>query len=137
MNSRPTIALAVLLFTAGIGADNCGVYWPSASTAPPPPPQSTKPCCYTDPPAGCAAVCKDLGDISFTDACVSVAAGPATVDFQTKVDQASAMLPMPPCDEASLGKTITPCQIGIMPAEWPNQDHDVCMPPPPGCVATW
>jgi hypothetical protein len=25
------------------------------------------------------------------------------------------------------------CQDGIQPAEWPNQDHEVCTPPPAGC----
>jgi hypothetical protein len=137
--SRATIAATMILFLSGIGADNCGVYWPSGGGGSAPPPAPTKPFCLTDPPRGCRAACASLDKPDFTAACDDVAAGPLTAQFeQAMEDKVNKFVAAggEPCNQADLdnGVSVTPCSIGIMPVEWPNQDHDVCTSPPPGCA---
>jgi hypothetical protein len=93
------------------------------------------PCCYTDPPQGCVAVCLAVGPISFVG-CNGPASDALAKQFAMDVNTAQATLPGDACDEGSIGRGITPCQDGIAPVELPNQDHTVCMSPPPGCSLT-
>jgi hypothetical protein len=37
------------------------------------------------------------------------------------------------CTQTDLTKFVTPCDVGVTPKEWPDQDHEVCEPVPPGC----
>jgi hypothetical protein len=137
--SRARVAVTMALFLSTIGADNCGVYWPSGNGGAAPPPAPTKPWCMTDPPRGCRATCAFLDKPDFTAACDDVSAGPLTEKFEADaMARVDAFIASggEPCNQADLdsGATVTPCQLGIMPVEWPDQDHDVCISPPPGCV---
>jgi hypothetical protein len=93
--------------------------------------------CYTDPPAGCYAYCVNPGMVGFNAACYGPAQGPLEAEFENKVDTYVNGLPpnAPLCREmSSLGSYhATPCQFGITPQEFPNQDHSVCTPVPAGC----
>lgn len=134
---KRTYALAIVPFAwTMIGAKDCDPWagWsnpPPASTAPP-----AKPFCYTDPPLGCAAQCAAVDSLAFTDACSNVEAGPREQQFEKLLtDKVSALLIQDQhvCNPSTIGVTITPCQAGITPVEWPNQDHEVCTPAPAGC----
>ena len=101
-------------------------------TTPPPP----LPYCLTDPPVGCAAQCVGVDVVGYTDACSNIEAGPRTMQFVMDVDMYVSDLAAQggtPCPAENLGVTVTPCADGIQPVEWPNQDHTVCTPAPPGC----
>jgi hypothetical protein len=135
--SRATIAATMALFLSGIGADNCGAYWPSGGGGSAPMPASTKPWCMTDPPRGCRAACASLDMPEFSAACDDISAGPRTDAFETlaqdRVDKFIAG-GGEPCNAADLaaGTTITPCQLGIFPQQ--VEFSDACMSPPPGCI---
>lgn len=115
---------------------DCGNSWSRTAQPMVPPSPPSKPCCFTDPPPGCMALCSTTGEVSFTDSCNGVAAGPWTDAFEQKIDAAEAFLEMQGqvCDPAVM---VTPCNLNILPVEWPNQDHNVCMPTPPACVTSW
>jgi hypothetical protein len=130
-------ALAIVPFAwLMIGAKDCD---PWAGWSNPPPtqtPSPSKPFCYTDPPLGCAAVCTGEDNVTFTPACSNVESGPLELDFQNLIMAKVNMYLMQDqhvCNPSTIGVTITPCQAGITPVEWPNQDHEVCTPAPPGC----
>jgi len=134
-SSRPTISLAILLFLSAIGADDC-VLTQIGKPVPPPPSPSSKPFCTTDPPLGCTAVCTDVDVLDFNPACHKVEAGPREMAFeQTLNAKVDALLQQDQhvCNPSTINVTITPCQAGFTPVEWPNQDHEVCMTAPPGC----
>ncbi len=126
-----------------IGADKCtGWGWTSGNGQPSPWDPPAMPYCYTDPPQGCSAYCADVDDVELTSACSNVDAGPRTDDFEATIRAIVNMLTMAGtqiCDGTNSGDGVTsgvrtnPCQVGIQPVEWPNQDHSVCMSPPPGC----
>jgi hypothetical protein len=134
---KKTYALAVVCFSwTMIGAKDCN---PWAGWSNPPPASSTspsKPFCYTHPPLGCAAICKDVDLAGWTAPCSNVEAGPLTADFEDKMNAilaVAAMKGIQICTADKIGFTTTPCQVGITPVEWPNQDHTVCASAPPGC----
>jgi hypothetical protein len=133
-----THALALMLFGCmTIGADGSCNPW--AGWTNPPPPSTTppsKPYCYTDPPLGCAAICQDVDTLNFTDACNNIEAGSLTAKFVKDIDAAfnnALNMGTHLCTSSNIGATFTPCMAGITPAEWPGQDHTVCMTAPPGC----
>jgi hypothetical protein len=134
---KRTWGLRILPFAwAMIGADGGGCDpWAGWSNPPPAAPPS-EPYCYTDPPLGCAAVCMDVDVVGWTAPCSNVEAGPQTDAFEAKVqsllDSANAQS-VAVCTADNLGATLTPCMVGINPAEWPNQDHATCTTPPAGC----
>lgn len=134
-----TRALAVVLFAwIALGADGCD---PWARWSNPPPaqaPSPAKPFCNADPPVGCAVVCAAVDDVEFTGACADIGASSRTQQFMADVQSAVDALHakgQDACSDAQVGMaSITPCQDGLAPLEWPNQDHDVCAPPPAGCI---
>jgi len=97
---------------------------------------TSKPWCHTDPPIFCAAYCSDYDKVSFTKACWDIGADLLELQFelkvmdlyQEKVDQGTHL-----CVQADPFSFLTPCNVGIIPQEWPDQDHEVCQPVPPGC----
>src|SRR4051794_28738831 len=136
--SRATIAVTMILFLSGIGADNCGFGDPF-SAPPPPPPSTTKPFCETDPRSGCRVTCTDVNIATFSDQCSAAlpgGPGPLAQAFIDDVQQAED-------DFMAQGKTfctsadaanmvfLTPCAFGIIPKV--VAPSDACMPPPPGC----
>ena len=74
--------------------------------------------------------------VTFTEACDMIEAGPRTDEFEQKIVAAAMLLAMQGqvCDPEVM---VTPCNLSIPPVEWPNQDHNVCMPTPPVCVTSW
>lgn len=56
-NARSTTAAAMALFLSGIGADNCGFYWPSGASTSGDSTTPAKPLCKTDPPLACVGMC--------------------------------------------------------------------------------
>lgn len=133
---KRTRALAIVPFAwTMIGADDCaltqiGQPVPQSSTTP------TKPFCFTDPPLGCAAICSDVDVVDWTGACSNVEAGPRTAQFKMDIDNAvssASAKGVQLCTALNIGAAVTPCMDGITPAEWPNQDHEVCTPSPLGC----
>jgi hypothetical protein len=136
-----TYVLAIVPFAwLMIGADGSCNPWSGWSNPPPaqPPPSPAKPWCNADPPVGCAAVCVALDDVEFTSACADIGAdkktGQFVKDIQTVVDARHAKgLDAYDASQVGMG-AITPCQDGLPPVEWPNQDHEVCTPPPTGCI---
>ncbi|AUX42416.1 uncharacterized protein SOCE26_038480 [Sorangium cellulosum] len=96
-----------------------------------------KPFCYTDPPAKCVAFCIDVDSVAFTPMCDSVEAGELTNLFKEEVIIGAAELEaqgIQVCPAPDSKHWVTPCDVGIPPVEHPNQDHNYCQPPPPGCV---
>jgi hypothetical protein len=92
--------------------------------------------CFTDPPVGCAAYCSGPDTVTFTFACSHISGDALEKQFQDKVMQLAndaAAQGIHFCPEADLTKFLTPCAVDIIPVEWPNQDHAVCTPAPPGC----
>jgi hypothetical protein len=92
--------------------------------------------CYTDPPVGCAAYCSGPDTVTFTPACSHISAGDLEIMFELKIEANVKELEangVRACPEADPFSVTTPCQVGIIPQEWPNQDHAVCTPAPPGC----
>jgi hypothetical protein len=136
---KTTYALAVVLFAwTMIGADGGGCALTQIGQPVPPSAQPTPalPYCYTDPPRGCAVVCMDVGTPTFAPQCANVEAGPRTQSFEDQVDNGLATAldqGVEICPADKLGMELTPCALGITPVEWPNQDHESCTPPPPGC----
>jgi hypothetical protein len=132
-----TSALAIVPFAwMMIGAKDCDPWADWEKPPPAPMPSSTKPFCYTDPPLGCAAICKDVDLMSWTGPCSNIEAGPQTDLFEKKIEAAVNMAAdqgIQLCTASNIGSALTPCMAGITPVEWPNQDHEVCTPAPPGC----
>jgi hypothetical protein len=133
--------LLVLFAWMAIGADNCdGWGWSAGPTknTPAPTPTPALPWCYTDPPQGCAVVCTDPTLPPAPNGCCSnPAADVLTMQFLMHVQNAEAQA------ESATGMTlcslhpnaiVAPCNDGILPVEWPNQDHASCMPAPAGCT---
>jgi hypothetical protein len=95
--------------------------------------------CYTDPPAGCYAYCVDVQAVGFSNECYGVGQGPLEMQFEQKVQTYVSNLPPALldsfCPQASNTGSyhVTPCQQGITPVEYPNQDHGTCVPVPAGC----
>jgi hypothetical protein len=97
---------------------------------------TSKPWCHSDPPIFCAAYCADHDLVLFNKQCFEIGADIRTLEFMDTVDALYA-------ERVELGEHlctgydpynyVTPCQVFITPQEWPNQDHDVCEPVPPGC----
>lgn len=99
-------------------------------------PDSTLPLCYMDPPVGCVAFCIDVDLIAFTPMCENPASDKLTILFKDKVLSDAAELELQGvqvCPVADSKHWVTPCNVGITPQEWPNQDHESCQPVPPGC----
>jgi hypothetical protein len=99
--------------------------------------QSTpKPWCHTDPPIFCAAYCGDYDLVVFNDRCYDIGADIWVAEFENRVDalyQERADQGEHLCTGYDPYNYVTPCQVFITPQEWPNQDHEVCEPVPPGC----
>jgi hypothetical protein len=138
--ARSLRGLALALFAwSMIGAEDCaltqiGKSAPGKSNPgyQPPPPLF----CLMDPPVGCAAGCTGVDQMAFTSACSNVEAGPQEASFESLIiDKVNALLAQDQhvCNPSTIGVVITPCQAGITPVEWPDQDHGVCTTPPPGC----
>jgi hypothetical protein len=92
--------------------------------------------CHTDPPVGCAAYCSGVNEVTFTPACTHISAGPLELAFEDIVISGVQELEAQgtqACPKANLSAFATPCEVGIIPQEWPNQDHEVGTPVPPGC----
>ena len=75
--------------------------------------------------------------IAYTPACFGPASDKLTKLFRAYVesylDQQDAQ-GIEVCPVADQYKYVTPCDVGIIPVEWPaGQDHAVCTPAPPGC----
>ena len=99
--------------------------------------QSTlKPWCHTDPPIFCAAYCSGYDNVTFRDECRNIGADNLEIAFELKVmalfqenlDQGTHL-----CTQYDPSNFVTPCQVGIIPQEHPNQDREYCEPIPPGC----
>jgi hypothetical protein len=121
--------LAVTLALCSIGAKDCGTAAPAGGYQP-------NFYCYTDPPVGCAAYCIATNTVAFTPACAHISGDVQALAFEQKVKElvaADLADGNEVCPEADRYKYFTPCDVGIIPAEWPNQDHNVCTPAPPGC----
>ena len=133
MSSRAVVLCGMAFFASSIGAKDCAPVGGGGS-APPPAPQ--KPFCLTDPPLGCAAFCGDVGLVSFTPQCSNIEASDLEIKFEitvmNSVKQAEAQGAQV-CAQANATTFVTPCSIGIFPVEHPNQDHEVCTPPPLNC----
>ena len=132
--SRVVAAVAAMaFFISGIGANNCVGTSNGTSNGTSP---YGKPFCFTDPPIGCAAYCKDVGTVAFTDRCSAVDAGDRELAFEValmqQVDAAIAQ-GYEVCPKADNTSYVTPCALGIPPVEHPNQDHEVCQTPPLDC----
>ena len=134
-------ALSLVIFAYSmIGARDCDPWkdWrnPPPPPPPPPPPQ-TLPWCNADPPVGCAAVCVAVDDVELTRECSDVGADDRERAFAKDIETVSNALHdkgLDACNESQIGvASITPCQDGLPPEEWPGQDHANCAPPPPGC----
>jgi hypothetical protein len=140
---RKTYALALVPFALSmLGAQDCVFDQIGKPVPGTPGAQPAKPFCYTDPPQGCAAYCQDVDTQDFTPQCANVEAGPREAAFQTFMEDKLNMLLAQGthvCDGTNSGDGVTsgaratPCMFGFSPVEWPNQDHTVCMPPPPDC----
>ncbi|WP_441291863.1 hypothetical protein ACSRUE_16715 [Sorangium sp. KYC3313] len=94
------------------------------------------PFCHSDPPIFCAAYCSGYDSVTFRDECSDIGADTLEILFELKVmslyqEQLNQDIHL--CTQADPFTFLTPCQIGIIPQEWPNQDHEVCQPVPPGC----
>jgi hypothetical protein len=134
-------ALSLVIFAYSmIGARDCDPWkdWrnPPPPPPPPPPPQ-TLPWCNTDPPVGCAAVCVAVDDVELTRECSDIGASTKEQKFAKDIQLAIDTLhdkDLDACPESQVGRAVTPCQDGILPEEWPGQDHENCAPPPPGCT---
>jgi hypothetical protein len=79
-----------------------------------------------------------MDDVELTNACSDIGAstreGQFAMDVQAAIDTLHAK-GLFACNDAQVGlASVTPCQDGLPPLEWPNQDHDVCTPPPAGCI---
>jgi hypothetical protein len=75
--------------------------------------------------------------VGLTNQCGDIGAGPLTAKFQDDVQMAvdmAAAAGKQLCTGDNLTGRITPCLDGIVPVEWPNQDHSVCMPIPANCA---
>jgi hypothetical protein len=95
-----------------------------------------KPWCHTDPPIFCAAYCADYDYVLFNDRCYDLGADLVTADFMEYVDalyKERVELGEHLCTGYDPYNYVTPCQVGFIPQEWPNQDHETCEPVPPGC----
>jgi hypothetical protein len=98
--------------------------------------QNPKPWCHSDPPIFCAAYCADYDSVLFNKQCYEIGADILTLEFMDRVDALYAErveLGEHLCTEYDPYNYVTPCQVFITPQEWPDQDHDVCEPVPPGC----
>lgn len=97
---------------------------------------TSKPWCHTDPPIFCAAFCSGYDNVTFTKQCWDIGADVLELQFEQKVmDLYQEKLDVGThlCVQADPFSFLTPCHVGIIPQEWPNQDHEVCQPVPPGC----
>lgn len=142
-------AFATVLFASVF--DNCGNQWSkNAQPMQPLPGTPVLPCCLTDPPAGCRAVCAAAGDVEMSAECNGIGAGPREAQFDALVQTYVLQLVMQGTQvcttdpmggvmgDLMVGDSVTPCNLGIPPIEWPNQDHEVCAPMPAGvCVTSW
>ncbi|AUX32331.1 MULTISPECIES: hypothetical protein [Sorangium] len=98
---------------------------------------SVKPFCYTDPPAKCVAFCIAVDQIAFTPMCEGPDADELTILFMEEAINGAEDLEaqgIQVCPAPDSKHWVTPCDVGIIPQEWPNQDHAVCQPAPPGCA---
>ncbi|WP_437900606.1 hypothetical protein [Sorangium sp. So ce124] len=97
----------------------------------------SKPFCHTDPPINCVVFCYATDQLMFTPACNGVGADELTLLFMEEIlisaeDLAADGIQVCPAPDPN--NWLTPCDIGIIPQEWPNQDHAACRPVPPGCA---
>jgi hypothetical protein len=124
-----------------LGADDCLQIGPIGQTAPPSAQSAPAlPYCNADPPVGCAAVCVAVDDVELNSACSDIGANTRAdqfaMDVQTAIDALHAK-GLYACNDAQVGvASVTPCQDGLAPLEWPNQDHATCTPPPAGCIVS-
>jgi hypothetical protein len=129
MKTLPRL-LVLVMALCSIGADQ------KACTGAPVGLSKTTIYCYTDPPVGCAAYCQAVHTLGFTYACGGPAADALEQQFRDYViaflDEQDAQ-GVEVCPQDDLYKYVTPCDVGIIPVEWPGQDHAVCTPAPPGC----
>ena len=99
-------------------------------------PKPIKPWCHTDPPIFCVAYCGGYDSIMLNERCFDIGMDVQVIEFAEKVDalyQERLDLGEHLCTEYDPFNFVTPCQVFIIPKEWPNQDHEVCEPVPPGC----
>lgn len=130
MKTLPRL-LVFLMALCSIGADQKSC---AGSTVPP---TELWRYCYTDPPVGCKAYCFAVHHVEVTPACFHPSAGPLTKEFEVKVNLALDVAEaegVEVCPRADSSLVATPCDLGIFPQEWPDQDHDVCTPAPVGCL---
>lgn len=136
--SRVLAVSVMALALCSLGAESSGC-WPG-STGSKKNTQSdqdaNEPWCHNDPPIFCAAFCAGVDKVQFTDACSELGAHTLEKQFEDKVEADFNALydqGVQVCPQADLTKFVTPCDVGITPKEWPDQDHEVCKPVPPGC----
>jgi hypothetical protein len=96
----------------------------------------SKPWCHNDPPIFCAAYCADYDLPLPNKACYEIGADLLAAEFMDMVDafyQERVDLGEHLCTGYDPYNYVTPCQVGIIPQEHANQDHESCEPVPPGC----
>ena len=99
-------------------------------------PNAYKPWCHTDPPIFCAAFCSGFDQVTFSERCWDLGADVLELEFEKRVmNLYNERLELGEhlCTQADPLNFVTPCQVGVIPQEHPNQDHEVCEPVPPNC----